>query len=55
MKQAAVPNSRPAPEMIEGQEAFERFKSAVRAALTVPKSAVTNPFGQRKKPIAPRG
>lgn len=35
-------------EMIEGTEAFTRFREAAQKLLSTPKSAVPNPFGKRK-------
>ena len=37
-------------EMIEGEEAFERFQNAMRSVLRVPKSALSpSPFGKSKR------
>ena len=42
---------KPHPEMIEGPEAFERFKQAVTKVMKMPKSALPpSPFGKKKKP-----
>lgn len=37
------------PDMIEGPEAFERFREAAKKLVSTPKDAAGNPFGKRKK------
>jgi hypothetical protein len=44
-------------DMIEGQEAFDRFRDAAKKMLSVSKSAIPNPFKKAKtkkrRPVGP--
>jgi hypothetical protein len=36
-------------EMVEGPEAFERFREAAKKLLSAPKSVAPNPFGKGRR------
>jgi hypothetical protein len=41
-------------DMIEGTAAWERFREAAKKMLSVPKSAIPNPFGKSKRIQKPK-
>jgi hypothetical protein len=41
-------------DMVEGTEAWTRFREAAKKLVSTPKEVVPNPFGKRKKKRAPR-
>ena len=47
-------SSRPHAEMLEGPDAFERFRKAVKAVIAVPKSALPPRPTRKKKKAAKR-